>query len=50
MSSTIGLTLTSPLIRPTRAAPIGPMKGTPDSVSAAEAATMARMSESDSRS
>ena len=50
ISSTVGLTLTSPLITPTRAAPIGPMKGTPDSVSAAEAATMARMSESVSRS
>ena len=31
-------------MKPTRAAPIGPMKGAPDSVSAAEVATIARTS------
>ena len=50
ISSTVGLTLTSPLMKPTRAAPIGPMNGTPDRVSAADEAISARMSESDSRS
>ncbi len=44
ISSTVGLSLISPLMKPTRAAPIGPMNGTPDRVSAAEAATIARMS------
>ena len=38
------------LAKPTRAAPIGPMKGAPDSVSAAEEATIATMSGSFSRS
>ena len=37
-------------MKPTRAAPIGPMKGTPERVRAAEAATMATMSGSFSRS
>jgi hypothetical protein len=32
------------LTKPTRAPPIGPMKGAPESVSAAEAATIATMS------
>ncbi len=50
ISSTVGLSLSSPPIWPTRAAPIGPMKGMPESVSAAEVATMARMSGSFSRS
>ena len=50
ISSTVGLTLISPLMTPTRAAPIGPMNGMPERVSAAEAATIARMSESVSRS
>ena len=40
----VGLSTYSLLTKPTRAAPIGPMKGTPDSVSAAEAATMATIS------
>ena len=35
---------------PTRAAPIGPMNGTPERVSAAEEAIIARMSEWVSRS
>ena len=38
------------LEKPTRAAPIGPMNGAPDSVSAADEATSARMSGSFSRS
>ena len=38
------------LMKPTRAPPIGPMNGAPDSVSAAEAATIATMSGSFSRS
>ena len=50
ISSTVGLTRISPLMNPTRAAPIGPMNGTPERVSAAEEATIARMSESVSRS
>ena len=50
ISSTCGLSTYSLLMKPTRAAPIGPMKGAPDSVSAAEAATIARMSGSFSRS
>ena len=37
-------------MRPTRAPPMGPMKGAPESVNAAEAATMATMSGSFSRS
>ena len=40
ISSSVGLSTYSPSMKPTRAAPIGPMKGTPESVSAAEAATM----------
>ena len=40
ISSSVGLSTYSLLMKPTRAAPIGPMKGAPDSVSAAEAATM----------
>ena len=36
-----GLSTYSPSIKPTRAAPIGPMNGTPERVSAAEAATIA---------
>ena len=39
-----GLSTYSPLMKPTRAAPIGPMNGAPDSVSAADEATSARMS------
>ena len=50
ISSICGLRTKAPLIRPTRAPPIGPMKGTPERVSAAEAATMATMSGSFSRS
>ena len=50
ISSTVAFTLTSPLMTPTRAAPIGPMNGTPERVSAAEEAIIARMSESVSRS
>ena len=38
------------LEKPTRAAPIGPLNGAPDSVSAADEATSARMSGSFSRS
>ncbi len=40
ISSSCGLSTYSLLMKPTRAAPIGPMNGAPDSVSAAEAATM----------
>ena len=36
-SSSVGLTFSAPLMKPTRAAPTGPMNGTPDKVSAAEA-------------
>ena len=50
ISSSCGLSTYSLLMKPTRAAPIGPMKGAPESVSAAEAATMPRMSGSFSRS
>ena len=39
ISSSVGLSTYSSLTKPTRAAPIGPLKGAPDSVSAAEAAT-----------
>ena len=39
-----GLRIYSPPIMPTRAAPIGPMKGTPEMVSAADAAIIATMS------
>ena len=46
----LGLSTYSSLMKPTRAPPIGPMNGAPDSVSAAEAATMATMSGSFSRS
>ena len=38
ISSIVGLAFTSPAKTPTRAAPTGPMNGTPDSVSAADAA------------
>ena len=48
--SRVGFSTYSPSMKPTRAAPIGPMKGTPESVRAAEAATMATMSGSFSRS
>ena len=48
--SSVGLRTYSLLMKPTRAAPIGPMNGAPDSVSAAEEATSARMSGSFSRS
>ena len=50
ISSICGLSTYSLLMKPTRAAPIGPMNGAPDSVSAAEDATSARMSGSFSRS
>ena len=50
ISSIIGLSTNSPSMKPTRAAPIGPRNGTPDSVSAAEAATMPTMSGSFSMS
>ena len=33
----VGLTFSAPLMKPTRAAPTGPMNGMPDKVSAAEA-------------
>ena len=49
-SSTLGLSFSSPPIMATRAAPIGPMKGMPERVRAADVATMARMSGSFSRS
>ena len=44
ISSMVGLSTYSSLMKATRAPPIGPMKGAPESVSAAEAATMATMS------
>ena len=50
ISSICGLSTYSLLMKPTRAAPIGPMNGAPESVSAADAATIARMSGSFSRS
>ena len=50
ISSSCGLSTYSLLMKPTRAAPIGPMNGAPESVSAAEDATIARMSGSFSRS
>jgi hypothetical protein len=46
----VGLRTKSPLMSPTRAAPIGPRNGMPESVSAADAATMATMSGSFSMS
>ena len=36
ISSFVGFNIKSPSLKPTRAAPIGPMKGTPDNVRAAE--------------
>ncbi|MNE00027.1 hypothetical protein D3C80_924220 [compost metagenome] len=48
--SMAGFSTSSPSIRPTRAAPMGPMKGTPEMVRAAEAATMPTMSGSFSMS
>ena len=48
--SMVGFSTSSPSITPTRAAPIGPMKGTPEMVRAAEAATMPRTSGSFSMS
>ena len=50
MSSTDGFSTYFPFEKPTRAAPIGPMKGTPEMVSAAEAAIIATMSGSLTRS
>ena len=50
ISSSVGLSTYSSLMKPTRAAPIGPLKGAPEIVSAAEAATSARMSGSFSMS
>ena len=50
ISSIIGLSTNWPSTRPTRAAAIGPRNGTPDSVSAADAATMPTMSGSFSMS
>ena len=50
ISSICGLRTNSPSIRPTLAAAIGPMKGMPERVSAAEAPTRATMSGSFSRS
>src|SRR5438309_525972 len=50
ISSTWGLSTNSLLRKPTRAAPIGPMNGAPESVSAADAATIATTSGSFSRS
>ena len=50
ISSSVGLSTYSSFMKPTRAAPIGPLKGTPDSVSAAEAATIATTSGSFSMS
>ena len=50
ISSIVGLSLSSSLMKPTRAAPTGPMKGMPEMVRAAEAATRARMSGSFSMS
>ena len=44
ISSMVGLSTYSLLTKPTRAPPIGPMKGAPESVSAADAATIATMS------
>ena len=40
----VGLSTYSLLVKPTRAPPIGPMKGAPESVSAADAPIMATMS------
>ena len=48
--SMVGFSTYSPSMKPTRAAPMGPMKGAPESVRAALAATMATMSGSFSRS
>ena len=48
--SRVGLRTYSPSMKPTRAPPIGPMNGAPEITSAAEAATMATMSGSFSRS
>ena len=50
ISSICGLSTYSLLMKPTRAPPTGPMNGAPESVSAAEAATIATMSGSFSRS
>ena len=44
ISSMVGLSTYSLLTKATRAPPIGPMKGAPESVSAADAATIATMS------
>jgi hypothetical protein len=44
LTSCLGLSVYSPSLKPTRAAPIGPMKGTPEMVSAAEAAIIATIS------
>ena len=44
MSGMVGLTTSSPSMRPTRTAPIGPKKGSGDSTRAADAPLMARMS------
>ena len=50
ISSSVGLSMYSSLLKPTRAAPIGPLKGAPEIVSAAEAATSATISGSFSMS
>ena len=50
IESISGLSTYSPSMKPTRAAPIGPMKGMPEMVSAAEAATKATTSGSFSMS
>src|SRR3982751_5367112 len=44
ISSSVGLSTYSSLMKPTRAAPMGPLNGTPDSVNAADAATIATTS------
>ncbi len=44
ISSIVGLSTYSLLLKPTRAPPIGPMNGAPLSVSAADVATIATMS------
>jgi hypothetical protein len=44
LAARLGLRIYSPSLKPTRAPPIGPMNGTPEMVSAAEAAIIATMS------
>ncbi len=50
VSSSVGLTTSSPSSSPIRTAPIGPRKGSGDTVNAAETALIARMSWATTRS